>query len=217
MKRGIVVIPTYNEAENLPLLIPEVLAQDERIEILVVDDHSPDGTGKIADEFAERDPRVHVLHRERKAGLGGAYRAGLRKALDMLFEEGLENVFERHRLLAEAVRRAVMLWSQGGALTFNIIESDERADSVTPVIMANGAESQPLLDFCHKKCGVVLGTAIGDYSGRGFRIAHMGHVNAPMILGTLSVTEVGLNALGIPHGKGGVQAAIDWLGESVPV
>jgi dolichol-phosphate mannosyltransferase len=83
VSRVFVVIPTFNEVENLPLLIPEVLAQDERIEILVVDDRSPDGTGKVADEFAAKDPRVHVLHRERKSGLGGAYRAGLRKALDL--------------------------------------------------------------------------------------------------------------------------------------
>ncbi|MFP6655422.1 MAG: glycosyltransferase, partial [Myxococcota bacterium] len=63
MKRGIVVIPTYNEAENLPLIVPEVLAQDERLEVLVVDDNSPDGTGQIADDLAQSTGRVHVLHR----------------------------------------------------------------------------------------------------------------------------------------------------------
>jgi dolichol-phosphate mannosyltransferase len=79
-----VVIPTYNEAENLPLIVPEVLDQDARIEVLVVDDASPDGTGKIADDLAERSPgRVHVLHREGKRGLGPAYRDGLRRALDL--------------------------------------------------------------------------------------------------------------------------------------
>jgi dolichol-phosphate mannosyltransferase len=83
MKRAFVVIPTYNEAENLPLLVPEVLAQDERIEILVVDDNSPDGTGEIADDLAGQEPRVHVLHRAEKQGLGVAYREGLRRALDM--------------------------------------------------------------------------------------------------------------------------------------
>ena len=82
MSRVFVVIPTYNEAENLPLLVPEVLAQDERIEVLVVDDSSPDGTGKIADDLAS-DARVHVLHRERKAGLGPAYREGLRRAIEL--------------------------------------------------------------------------------------------------------------------------------------
>ena len=80
--RTLVVIPTYNEAENLPLLLPEVLVQDSRLEVLVVDDNSPDGTGKLADELAAADPRVHVLHRSRKQGLGAAYRAGLSRALE---------------------------------------------------------------------------------------------------------------------------------------
>jgi dolichol-phosphate mannosyltransferase len=83
MQRGIVVIPTYNEAENLPLIVPKVLEQDPRLEILVVDDGSPDGTGQLADELAESTGRVHVLHRPEKQGLGPAYRAGLRKALDL--------------------------------------------------------------------------------------------------------------------------------------
>ncbi len=83
MSRAIVVIPTYNEAENLPLLVPEVLAQDPRIEVLVVDDNSPDGTGKLADELAETSSRVHVLHRPLKEGLGPAYRAGLARALEL--------------------------------------------------------------------------------------------------------------------------------------
>ena len=140
----------------------------------------------------------------------------LRKALDLLFEEGLDNVFERHRLLAEAVRRAVGVWAQGGALEINVTEPAERADSVTTVLMNDGRDPKPLLDYCDRKCGVVLGIGIGDSSGKAFRIAHMGHINAPMILGTLGGVEIGLNALAIPHGKGGVQAAIDWLGESVP-
>ena len=64
MSRCIVVIPTYNEAENLPELVPRVLEQDARIEVLVVDDDSPDGTGKLAAELAGEDPRVHVLQRD---------------------------------------------------------------------------------------------------------------------------------------------------------
>ena len=84
MDRVVVVIPTYNEAENLPLIVPEVLDQDSRLQVLVVDDASPDGTGKIADDLAEQYPRrVHVLHREGKRGLGPAYRDGLRRALDL--------------------------------------------------------------------------------------------------------------------------------------
>lgn len=83
LSRVIVVIPTFNEAENLPLLVPQVLAQDPRLEVLVVDDASPDGTGKIADDLAEREPRVHVLHREGRRGLGIAYRDGLKRALEL--------------------------------------------------------------------------------------------------------------------------------------
>ena len=83
MQRIVVVIPTFNEAENLPLLVPRILEQDPRIEVLVVDDNSPDGTGKLADELAEATGRVHVLHRATKEGLGPAYRAGIRRALDL--------------------------------------------------------------------------------------------------------------------------------------
>ena len=83
MSRIIVVVPTYNEAENLPLLVPAVLDQDPRIEVLVVDDNSPDETGKIADDLRVQTGRVHVLHRPQKRGLGAAYRHGLAEALEL--------------------------------------------------------------------------------------------------------------------------------------
>ncbi len=140
---------------------------------------------------------------------------GLRKALDMLFDEGLDDIFRRHTLLAEAVRRAVAVWAGGGALSFNITDPSARSDAVTTVLMNEGHDPAALLTYCREKCGVVLGIGIGDLAGRAFRIAHMGHVNAPMILGTLSTIEIALAALGVPHGKGGVQAAIDWLGDQV--
>jgi len=89
-ERALVVIPTYNEAANLPQLVPQVLAQDSRLEVLVVDDASPDGTGQLADGMAQREPRVHVLHREGKLGLGTAYIVGFRWAL----EHGYDYVFE---------------------------------------------------------------------------------------------------------------------------
>jgi len=139
-----------------------------------------------------------------------------RQAIDMLFEEQLDNVYLRHRLLAEAVRRAVAVWAEGQALGFNIAEADERSDTVTTVTMSNGYDPVALQRYCKEKCGVVLGVGIGELAGQAFRIAHMGHVNAPMILGTLGVIEVALQALGIPHGKGGVEAAIGWLGDNVP-
>ena len=81
-ERALVVVPTYNERVNLPLIVPQILQQDPRLEVLVVDDNSPDGTGQLADELAAADARVHVLHRPGKAGLGKAYLAGFRWALD---------------------------------------------------------------------------------------------------------------------------------------
>ena len=103
--------------------------------------------------------------------------------------EGLENAFQRHRLLGEAVRRAVAVWAEGQVLGFNIAEAGERSNTVTTVTM-NGHDPAALQRYCKEKCGVVLGTGIGDLQGQAFRIAHMGHVNAPMILGTLGVIEV---------------------------
>jgi len=163
-------------------------------------------------DWTEREGSEHY---RRYAGTAPVHLLfALRQALDMLFAEGLENTFERHRLLGEAVRRAVSAWAEGQVLGFNIEEPAERSNTVTTVTM-NGHDPGPLHSFCKEKCGVVLGVGIGELHGQAFRIAHMGHVNAPMILGTLGVIEVALNALDIPHGKGGTEAAIEWLGESV--
>lgn len=89
-ERAVVVVPTYNERVNLPLIVPAILQQDPRLEVLVVDDNSPDNTGKLADEMAATEPRLHVLHREVKQGLGKAYLAGFRWALD----NGFDLIFE---------------------------------------------------------------------------------------------------------------------------
>src|SRR6185436_2004351 len=99
---------------------------------------------------------------------------------------------------------------------FNIAEPEERSNTVTTVLSREGESAQPLLDYCREKCGVVLGVGLGELSGKAFRIAHMGHVNAPMVLGTLGAVEMGLVAVGIPHGPGGIQAAVDYLGREVP-
>ena len=92
----LVIVPTYNERENLPPLVERVTSLNQRtrvstpIEMLVVDDNSPDGTGRLADEIAQRNPKVHVLHRQEKSGLGRAYIAGFKWAL----ERGYEYVME---------------------------------------------------------------------------------------------------------------------------
>jgi dolichol-phosphate mannosyltransferase len=90
LERALVVVPTYNERDNVTRLVPLILQQDPRLEVLIIDDASPDGTGDVADRVATAEPRLHVLHREGKLGLGTAYIAGFRWALerdyDAIFE-----------------------------------------------------------------------------------------------------------------------------------
>jgi len=88
--KALVVIPTYNERENLTVLVRQIFAQGLSLEVLIIDDNSPDGTGAVADELAQVDPRVHVMHRAAKMGLGSAYVAGFRYAL----ERDYDAVFE---------------------------------------------------------------------------------------------------------------------------
>jgi dolichol-phosphate mannosyltransferase len=85
-ERALVIVPTYNERENIARLIQSVLAQDERLDVLVVDDGSPDGTGAIVDSFVEQTDRVYLLRREKKLGLGTAYIAGFRWALERAYD-----------------------------------------------------------------------------------------------------------------------------------
>ena len=89
-ERALVIVPTYNERQNIARLIESVLGQDPRLEVLVVDDGSPDGTGDLAAEMAASDPRIHVLRRDAKDGLGAAYLAGfawgLERPYSLLFE-----------------------------------------------------------------------------------------------------------------------------------
>jgi dolichol-phosphate mannosyltransferase len=110
--RALVIVPTYNERFNIARLIPAILAQDPSFEILVVDDGSPDGTGAIVDGIAATNPRVNVIHREGKLGLGTAYIAGFRWALerkyDLVFEMDADFSHNPERLpeFLEAIREA---------------------------------------------------------------------------------------------------------------
>lgn len=89
-ERGLVIIPTYNERENIVRLVPMVLAQDPRLDVLIIDDASPDGTGEVAERMSAEDPRVQVLRRPGKLGLGTAYLEGFRRGL----EQGYAYLFE---------------------------------------------------------------------------------------------------------------------------
>ncbi len=88
--RGVICLPTYNEAENIEHILPAILEQSDELDVLVIDDNSPDGTGDMADRIAQENPRVHVMHRAGKLGLGTAYVAGFKWAL----EHGYDYAFE---------------------------------------------------------------------------------------------------------------------------
>src|SRR5947208_4088197 len=142
-------------------------------------------------DWTERDGSEHY---RKYAGTAPVHLLfALRQAIDMLFAEGLENAHLRHRLLGEAVRRAVSIWAEGQVLGFNVTEPHERSNTVTTVVM-NGHDPVALHRYCKEKCGVVLGVGIGELQGQAFRIAHMGHVNEPIILGKLGAIVRGWNA-----------------------
>lgn len=138
---------------------------------------------------------------------------GLREALGMLLdEEGLEVTWARHARLARAVWAAFDAWGQGGDIALNVADPARRGHSVTAARMGAGA-AQKLRSWCETEAGVTLGIGLGMAApgdatyGDFLRVAHMGHVNAHMTLGALSVMETGLRALGVPHGAGALDAA----------
>ena len=173
-------------------------------------------TADLRTRYWDWTSRQGELHPEKYCGTPPEHMLfGLRAAMDLLLEEGLDKVITRHRLLAEAVRSAVAVWCEKDVLEFNIIEPRDRANSVTTVLVDKAHDPIALRQYCKEHCGLVLGVGIGDLRGKALRIAHMGHVNAPMMLGALGVIEMGLIALSIPHGSGGTQKAIEYLGKNV--
>lgn len=139
---------------------------------------------------------------------------GLRKAVDLLLDEGLAGAFRRHELLAGAVHAAVAHWARGGALDFNVTAASERAASVSTVLTP-GVDADALLRVCEATCGVTFGGTIGEIAGSGIRIGHMGHVNGPTVLGALGALEIGLTALDVPGAAGGAAAATAHLARAV--
>lgn len=137
---------------------------------------------------------------------------GLREALDMIFEEGLDAIWARHARLAGAVWAAVDVWGQGGPMELNVADPAHRSHAVTAVRIG-APHGTALRNWADDQGGVTLGIGLGmaapnDPAWHGFfRIAHMGHVNAHMTLGALAVIDGGLKALDIPHGQGALDAA----------
>ncbi len=132
---------------------------------------------------------------------------GLKEAIDMLREEGLAQVFARHARLAEATRRAVGAWG----LELLCVVPEEYSNSLTAVLMPAGHDADAFRALVLEKFNMSLGNGLGKVQGKVFRIGHLGDFNDLMLAGTLSGIEMGLEVAGVPHAKGGVQAALDYL------
>src|SRR5216684_3205023 len=132
---------------------------------------------------------------------------GLREAIAMLMEEGLENVFARHRRHAEATRTAVRHWG----LEMLALDSREYSDSLTAVLTPAGHDPDRFRKIALEKYDISLGTGLGKMKGKIFRIGHLGDLNDLMLIGTLAGVEMGLHAADVPHRSGGVQAAMEFL------
>jgi alanine-glyoxylate transaminase/serine-glyoxylate transaminase/serine-pyruvate transaminase len=132
---------------------------------------------------------------------------GLREALTMLREEGLENVFARHDRHAEATRRAARAWG----LEILCAVPEEYSSSLTALLTPAGHDADKLRKTILEAFDMSLGTGLGKLAGKVFRIGHLGDFNDLTLAGTLAGVEMGLEIADVPHTKGGVQAATDYL------
>ncbi|WP_428248763.1 pyridoxal-phosphate-dependent aminotransferase family protein [Ferrovibrio sp.] len=132
---------------------------------------------------------------------------GLAEAIDMLHEEGLENVFARHDRHAEATRRAVTAWG----LEILCRNPADYSPSLTAVLLPEGLNADDFREVALNSFDISLGTGLGKVTGRVFRIGHLGDTNDLTILGALAGVEMALGLARIPHNKGGVQTAMDFL------
>jgi alanine-glyoxylate transaminase/serine-glyoxylate transaminase/serine-pyruvate transaminase len=132
---------------------------------------------------------------------------GLAESIAMLHEEGLDNVFARHHRLAEATRRAVRAWG----LEIMCRDAKYYSPTVTAVLLPDGHDADAFRNFALDTFNISYGSSFGRYAGKYFRIGHLGDLNEGMLMGALATTEMALALAGIPHKKGGVQAAVDYL------
>jgi len=128
-------------------------------------------------------------------------------AIDMLHEEGLDNVFARHARLGEATRRAIKAWG------FEVLCRDAKyySPTITAVLLPEGQDGDKFRALALEHYNIAYGASFGPFAGRYFRIGHLGDVNETMMIGALGATEMALGLSGIPFKKGGVQAAMDYF------
>lgn len=171
-------------------------------------------TAKCVTHYWDWRPRVNppMFYRYFDGTAPTHHLYGLDEALTMIEEEGLENVWARHAALARAIWAAFDHWGTGGPLEVNIRDHALRSHSVT-ALRAGSPKGTALRQWCETQTGLTLGIGLGMAEGETpewdhfFRLGHMGHVNAQMILGALATIEAGLKAVDLPHASGGVERA----------
>ncbi len=132
---------------------------------------------------------------------------GLVAGIEMLHEEGLDNVFARHDRLAEATRRAIKAW---GLENLNR-NASQVSPTITAVLLPEGHDADKFRAFALETFNISYGSSFGQYAGKYFRIGHLGDINDGALVGALGITEMALQLFGVPIKKGGVQAAMDYL------
>ncbi|MBR0660964.1 pyridoxal-phosphate-dependent aminotransferase family protein [Neoroseomonas oryzicola] len=160
---------------------------------------------------------TNMLTRRHKSFIGTVPTSlfyGLEESIRLLEEEGLDEVFARHARLGEAVRRCVRHWSGNNGPTLFCLSPDRYSNSVTAVLMPEGHDAEAVRRIALQTFNVSLGGGLSRLGGKVFRIGHLGDLNEPMILGTLSTVEMALRLAGVPHTPGGVNAAIEYLAEA---
>jgi alanine-glyoxylate transaminase / serine-glyoxylate transaminase / serine-pyruvate transaminase len=138
---------------------------------------------------------------------------GLRESIRLIEQEGLDNVIARHHRLGEAVRRCVRAWSGNNGPQLFCTDPSRVSDSVTAVLMPEGYDPEAVRRTALDRLNVSLGGGLSKLNGKVFRIGHLGDLNEAMVLGTLGAVEMSLRLNHVPHGQGGVEAALDWLTE----
>lgn len=139
---------------------------------------------------------------------------GVRESIRLLEEEGLDNVTARHARLGEATRRAVKVWAGNNGPQLFCAVPDRYSNSVTAILMPEGCSSDALRTTVRNRFNVSVGGGLGKLGGKIIRIGHLGDLNEPMLLGALAAVEMSLRIEDIPHGRGGVDAAMEFLAES---
>jgi len=132
---------------------------------------------------------------------------GLDTAIEMLHEEGLDNVFARHDRLGEATRRAVRAWG----LEVLCRDAKYYSPTITAVLLPDGHDADQFRDIALNNFNIAYGASFGPYAKKYFRIGHLGDINDATLIGALAATEMALALAGVPHKKGGVQAAMDYI------